>query len=59
MKDGAGKNLRNQRCFRWPSCSPTSPRCHRPAWIEPGLLPAQGILFVGGRTQGRQELVGG
>ena len=45
------------RSCRWRSCWSSSRLRHRPAWWNPGLLPPQGILFVGGEPKVGKSLL--
>jgi len=48
MKDSAAKNPPRAAVFSLAQLLAGQPAVPPPGWIEPGLLPPQGILFVGG-----------
>jgi hypothetical protein len=48
VKDGAGKNPAKTAVLSLAQLLAGQPAAPPPGWIEPGLLPPQGILFVGG-----------
>lgn len=57
MKDGAAKNPANTAVLSLAQLLAAQPAAPPPGWIEPGLLPAQGILFVGGEPKVGKSLL--
>jgi Mrp family chromosome partitioning ATPase len=57
MKDGAGKNPPKPAVLSLAQLLADQPTAAPPGWIEPGLLPAQGILFVGGEPKVGKSLL--
>ena len=57
MKDGAGKNPPKPAVLSLAQLLADQPAAPPPGWIEPGLLPAQGILFVGGEPKVGKSLL--
>ena len=57
MKDRAGRNPPNTAVLSLAQLLADQPAAPPPGWIEPGLLPAQGILFVGGEPKVGKSLL--
>lgn len=57
MKDRAGRNPPNTAVLSLAQLLAEQPAAPPPGWIEPGLLPAQGILFVGGEPKVGKSLL--
>ena len=58
MSDAASKKSAvSRRCCRWPNFWSSSPPRAPPCLVEPGLLPPQGILFVGGEPKVGKSLL--
>jgi hypothetical protein len=57
MKDGAGKHPPKTAVLSLAQLLADQPAAAPPGWIEPGLLPAQGILFVGGEPKVGKSLL--
>ena len=57
MKDGAAKNSPKAAVLSLAQLLAEQPAAPPPGWIEPGLLPPQGILFVGGEPKVGKSLL--
>src|ERR1700741_4238078 len=57
MKDGAARNPPQTAVLSLAQLLAEQPAEPPPGWIEPGLLPAQGILFVGGEPKVGKSLL--
>ena len=57
MKDGAARNPRKTAVLSLAQLLAEQPAEPPPGWIEPGLLPPQGILFVGGEPKVGKSLL--
>src|ERR1700741_52760 len=57
MKDGAARNPPQTAVLSLAQLLADQPAAPPPGWIEPGLLPAQGILFVGGEPKVGKSLL--
>lgn len=57
MKDSAGRNPPKTAVLSLAQLLADQPATPPPGWIEPGLLPAQGILFVGGEPKVGKSLL--
>jgi hypothetical protein len=57
MKDCAGKNPPKTAVLSLAQLLAGQPAAPPPGWIEPGLLPPQGILFVGGEPKVGKSLL--
>jgi AAA domain len=57
MKVSAGKNVPKTAVLSLAQLLAEQPATPPPGWIEPGLLPAQGILFVGGEPKVGKSLL--
>jgi len=57
MKDSAAKNPPKTAVFSLAQLLAGQPAVPPPGWIEPGLLPPQGILFVGGEPKVGKSLL--
>jgi AAA domain len=57
MKDGAPRNPPQTAVLSLAQLLADQPAAPPPGWIEPGLLPAQGILFVGGEPKVGKSLL--
>ena len=57
MKDGAAKNSPQVAVLSLAQLLAEQPAAPPPGWIEPGLLPPQGILFVGGEPKVGKSLL--
>lgn len=57
MKDSAGRNPPKTAVLSLAQLLASQPATPPPGWIEPGLLPAQGILFVGGEPKVGKSLL--
>ena len=57
MSAAASKKSPERRCCRWRNCWSNSPPRAPPCLVEPGLLPPQGILFVGGEPKVGKSLL--
>ena len=57
MKDGTAKNSPKAAVLSLARLLEEQPAAPVPGWIEPGLLPAQGILFVGGEPKVGKSLL--
>lgn len=57
MKDRVGRNPPNTAVLSLAQLLADQPAAPPPGWIEPGLLPAQGILFVGGEPKVGKSLL--
>lgn len=57
MKARAGRNPPNTAVLSLAQLLADQPAAPPPGWIEPGLLPAQGILFVGGEPKVGKSLL--
>jgi hypothetical protein len=57
MKDGAARNPAKTAVLSLAQLLAEQPTAPPPGWIEPGLLPPQGILFVGGEPKVGKSLL--
>ena len=57
MKDGAAQNASPTAVLSLAQLLAGQPATPPPGWIEPGLLPPQGILFVGGEPKVGKSLL--
>jgi len=57
MKDGAARNPAKTAVLSLAQLLAEQPAAPPPGWIEPGLLPPQGILFVGGEPKVGKSLL--
>src|SRR5882762_5380979 len=57
MKDTASKNPPQSTVVSLAQLLTEQPAAPPPSWIEPGLLPPQGILFVGGEPKVGKSLL--
>src|SRR5436190_23094328 len=57
MKDTAAKNSSKSAVVSLAQLLTEQPASPPPGWIEPGLLPPQGILFVGGEPKVGKSLL--
>jgi RecA-family ATPase len=57
MKDGAAKHVSPPAVLSLGQLLAGQPAAPPPGWIEPGLLPPQGILFVGGEPKVGKSLL--
>jgi len=57
VKDGAAKNSPKAAVLSLAQLLAEQPAAPPPGWIEPGLLPPQGILFVGGEPKVGKSLL--
>ena len=57
MKDTASKNSPKSTVVSLAQLLTEQPAAPPPGWIEPGLLPPQGILFVGGEPKVGKSLL--
>ncbi len=57
MKDGAGQHPPKTAVLSLAQLLVDQPAAPPPGWIEPGLLPPQGILFVGGEPKVGKSLL--
>src|SRR5260370_22619390 len=57
MKDTASKNAAKSTVVSLAQLLTEQPATPPPGWIEPGLLPPQGILFVGGEPKVGKSLL--
>lgn len=57
MKNSAGKGTANPAVLSLAQLLAGQPAVPPPGWIEPGLLPPEGILFVGGEPKVGKSLL--
>ena len=57
MRDGAAKSCSKTAVLSLAQLLAEQPAAPPPGWIEPGLLPPQGILFVGGEPKVGKSLL--
>lgn len=57
MKDGAARNSPKTAVLSLAQLLAEQPAAPPPGWIEPGLLPPQGILFIGGEPKVGKSLL--
>src|ERR1041384_1134896 len=57
MKDGAARHPAKTAVLSLAQLLVEQPASPPPGWIEPGLLPPQGILFVGGEPKVGKSLL--
>lgn len=57
MKDGAARNSPKMAVLSLAQLLAEQPAAPPPGWIEPGLLPPQGILFIGGEPKVGKSLL--
>ena len=56
MKEAAAKSPPKPTVLSLAQLLTEQPAAPPPGWIEPGLLPPEGILFVGGEQIGRAHV---